>query len=34
MHNENITGSGSEYGPAFLLQKDVVLVTVNYRLGK
>ncbi|CAL8114282.1 unnamed protein product [Orchesella dallaii] len=28
-----IFGAGSEYGPAYLLQKDVILVTVNYRLG-
>lgn len=26
-------GAGSEYGPAYLLQKDIILVTVNYRLG-
>lgn len=28
-------GSGSEadYGPELLLDKDVVLVTINYRLG-
>jgi carboxylesterase type B len=30
-----ITGSGSTevYGPDFLLTEDVVLVTINYRLG-
>ena len=26
-------GSGSEFGPAYLLEKDVILVTINYRLG-
>ncbi|CAG7815080.1 unnamed protein product [Allacma fusca] len=26
-------GSGGEYGPAYLLEKNVVLVTINYRLG-
>ncbi|CAL8094847.1 unnamed protein product [Orchesella dallaii] len=26
-------GSGSEYGPAYLLDQDVILVTINYRLG-
>lgn len=29
------TGSSSEYnhGPDYLMQKDIVLVTFNYRLG-
>ena len=26
-------GSGGEYGPNYLLNHDVVLVTINYRLG-
>ncbi|CAL8073913.1 unnamed protein product [Orchesella dallaii] len=26
-------GSGSEYGPAYLMDQNVVLVTINYRLG-
>ncbi|CAL8114264.1 unnamed protein product [Orchesella dallaii] len=26
-------GAGSEFGPSYLLQEDVVLVTINYRLG-
>jgi len=26
-------GSGSEYGPSYLLEEDVILVTMNYRLG-
>lgn len=28
-----LSGSGSIYGPQYLLDKDVVLVTFNYRLG-
>ena len=27
------SGSSYEYGPDFLLEADVVLVTMNYRLG-
>jgi hypothetical protein len=27
------SGAGSEAGPSYLLQEDVVLVTINYRLG-
>lgn len=29
------TGSGGTqmYGPQFLLDKDIILVTINYRLG-
>lgn len=26
-------GSGNYYGPAYLLDENVILVTVNYRLG-
>jgi carboxylesterase type B len=26
-------GSGSETGPKYLLDEDVILVTFNYRLG-
>jgi len=26
-------GSGNWYGPNYLLDKDVILVTFNYRLG-
>ncbi|ODN02960.1 Venom carboxylesterase-6 [Orchesella cincta] len=26
-------GSGAEYGPAYIMDQDVVLVTINYRLG-
>lgn len=26
-------GTSSHYGPEFLMDKDVVLVTINYRLG-
>jgi carboxylesterase type B len=26
-------GSGSEIGPKYLLDKDIILVTLNYRLG-
>ena len=26
-------GSGAEYGPSYLLDEKVVLVTLNYRLG-
>lgn len=26
-------GAGSEYGPAYLLEEDVILVTLNYRMG-
>lgn len=26
-------GSGSEYGPAYMVDNDVILVTFNYRLG-
>ena len=26
-------GSKDQYGPAYLLDRDVILVTVNYRLG-
>jgi hypothetical protein len=25
-------GSAREYGPAYMLQEDVILVTINYRL--
>jgi len=28
-----VSGAGSFYGPQHLLDEDVVLVTVNYRLG-
>ncbi len=30
-----VTGDGSDkmYGPKYLLDKDVILVTLNYRLG-
>ena len=28
-----VTGQASMYGPQHLLDKDVILVTVNYRLG-
>jgi carboxylesterase type B len=28
-----VSGAGSFYGPDYLLDKDIVLVTVNYRLG-
>lgn len=27
-------GCSASYGPAYLLDRDVVLVTTNYRLGK
>lgn len=27
------TGSGNMYGAEYLLDKDVILVTINYRLG-
>lgn len=27
------TGASVKYGPDFLLDKDVILVTFNYRLG-
>jgi para-nitrobenzyl esterase len=26
-------GSGAEFGPSYLLEKNVVLVSMNYRLG-
>jgi carboxylesterase type B len=26
-------GSSNEYGPSYLMSQDIVLVTVNYRLG-
>jgi carboxylesterase type B len=26
-------GSGAEYGPSYLLENDVILVTINYRVG-
>jgi hypothetical protein len=26
-------GSGAEYGPSYLLEHNVILVTVNYRVG-
>ncbi|ODN01295.1 Esterase FE4 [Orchesella cincta] len=29
----SMEGSGSEYGPAYLLNEDIVLITLNYRLG-
>jgi len=28
-----VSGAGSFYGPEHLLDEDIVLVTVNYRLG-
>jgi carboxylesterase type B len=28
-----VRGSSHQFGPAFLMREDVVLVTVNYRLG-
>jgi carboxylesterase type B len=28
-----VSGAGSFYGPEHLLDKDIVLVTFNYRLG-
>lgn len=28
-----VSGAGSFYGPEYLLDEDIVLVTVNYRLG-
>ena len=28
-----LTGSGSDYDPVWLIEKDVILVTINYRLG-
>ena len=28
-----IFGSGGEYGPAYVLDENVILVTINYRLG-
>ena len=28
-----ITGDSGMYGPKYLLERDVILVTVNYRLG-
>jgi len=28
-----LLGSGNDYGPSYLLQEDVIFVTVNYRLG-
>jgi carboxylesterase type B len=29
----SFSGSSAEYGPAYLLDEDVILVTANYRLG-
>ena len=26
-------GSGDRYGPSYIIDRDVVLVTINYRLG-
>jgi len=31
--NVTPTGAGSEHGPSYFLDEDIVLVTVNYRLG-
>lgn len=28
-----LSGSGDLYGPEYLLDRDVILVTLNYRLG-
>ncbi|XP_043467737.1 juvenile hormone esterase-like [Leptopilina heterotoma] len=28
-----LTGSGNIYGPGYLMEKDIILVTLNYRLG-
>ena len=28
-----VKGSGSEYGPDYFMDEDVILVTFNYRLG-
>ena len=27
------SGGSEEYGPEYLLDRDIVLVTINYRLG-
>lgn len=28
-----VKGSSSQFGPQFMMREDIVLVTVNYRLG-
>lgn len=31
---ETGTGMSLEYGPEYLLEKDIIFVSANYRLGK
>ncbi len=33
LHCLSYLGSSAEYGASYLLDEDVILVTVNYRLG-